>query len=97
MGHGKKRAFMHAWTTKVMARYRSNVFSEGFRTAKGHSFGQDIREMYSPKLLFTAFRRLKQYAEAYGANNMLLEHAFRRHIAMKEALFAVRASSGNTR
>lgn len=59
MGHGEKRAFLHAQTAKDHGQDIAQMYSQRGSDGKRASFGQDIREMYSPTLFFTAFRRLK--------------------------------------
>ena len=64
MGHGEKRAFLHAQTAKDHGKISLKCIPRGGLDGKRASFGQDIREMYSPTLLFTAFHRfspLKTY------------------------------------
>lgn len=59
MGHGEKRASLHAQTAKNHGKISLKCIPRGGPDGKGASFGQDIREMYSPTLFFTAFHRLK--------------------------------------
>lgn len=59
MGYGEKQAFLHAQTIKDHGKISLKCIPRGGPDGKRASFGQDIREMYSPTLFFTAFRRLK--------------------------------------
>ena len=54
MGHGEKRAFLHAQTAKDHGKISLKCIPRGGPDGKRASFGQDIREMYSPTMLFTA-------------------------------------------
>lgn len=59
MGHGEKRAFLHG-QPRIMARYRSNVFSEGLGRQKGLFRARYSRNVF-PNTVFHCFSPLKTY------------------------------------
>lgn len=59
MGYGEKRAFLHG-QPRIMARYRSNVFSEGFGRQKGLFRARYSRNVF-PDTVFHCFSPLKTY------------------------------------
>ncbi len=60
MGHGEKRAFCTHRQPRIMARYRSNVFSEGLGRQKGLFRTRYSRNVF-PKTVFHCFSPLKTY------------------------------------
>lgn len=59
MGHGEKRVFLHG-QPRIMARYRSNVFSEGLGRQKGLFRARYSRNVF-PNTVFHCFSPLKTY------------------------------------
>lgn len=60
MGYGEKRAFSHARQPRIMARYHSNVFSEGLGRQKGLFRARHSRNVF-PNTVFHCFSPLKTY------------------------------------
>ena len=59
MGHGGETGILARTDSQGSWQDIAQMYSQKGSDGKRASFGQDIREMYSPTLFFTAFRRLK--------------------------------------
>ena len=59
MGRGGETGILARTDSQGSWQDIAQMYSQRGSDGKRASFGQDIREMYSPTLFFTAFRRLK--------------------------------------